>query len=106
MTQATDSPRAESEGAAEQQDPTPAATDEVTAGESRADEVTAGESREDERPPAVSPQQAPVPETGDLVIDAALRDLAQAQGEDLDARLSAGERVQQTLRSRLNDLGG
>ena len=46
------------------------------------------------------------PETGDLVIDAALRDLAEAQGGDLDARIAAGERVQATLRSRLSDRGG
>lgn len=47
-----------------------------------------------------------VPETGDLVIDAALRELAEAGEGDLDARIAAGERVQETLRSRLSDLGG
>ena len=46
------------------------------------------------------------PETGDLVVDAALRDLAAAPADDLDAQLEAGEAVHRTLRSRLDDLGG
>ncbi|MFQ6173229.1 hypothetical protein ACK8HX_16630 [Oryzobacter sp. R7] len=46
------------------------------------------------------------PETGDLVIDAALGDLAAAPPEDLDAQLASGEAVQRTLQSRLSDLGG
>ena len=46
------------------------------------------------------------PETGDAVIDAALRDLAAVAPEDLDGRLAAGEHVQRTLQSRLADLGG
>ncbi len=46
------------------------------------------------------------PETGDLVIDAALRDLAAAPADDLDAQLDAGEAVHRTLQSRLGDLGG
>jgi hypothetical protein len=48
----------------------------------------------------------PVPETGDLVIDAALADLAAAGSRDLDAQIAAGEQVQRTLQSRLADLGG
>ena len=46
------------------------------------------------------------PETGDLVIDSALRDLAATDDDDLDAQIEAGERVQRTLQSRLGDLGG
>ncbi|HZB66377.1 MAG TPA: hypothetical protein VE503_03065 [Ornithinibacter sp.] len=46
------------------------------------------------------------PETGDVVIDAALRELADAPADDLDALLSAGEVVHRTLQSRLTDLGG
>jgi hypothetical protein len=46
------------------------------------------------------------PETGDIVVDAALRDLASVPTDDLDGQLAAGEHVQQTLRSRLGDLGG
>ncbi len=46
------------------------------------------------------------PATGDLVIDAALGDLAAAPGDDLDAQLEAGEAVHRTLQSRLTDLGG
>jgi len=46
------------------------------------------------------------PETGDLVIDAALRDLAASDPGDLDGQIEAGERVQRTLQSRLTDLGG
>ncbi len=46
------------------------------------------------------------PETGDIVIDAALRDLAAVPDEDLDGQLAAGEQVQRTLQSRLGDLGG
>jgi hypothetical protein len=46
------------------------------------------------------------PETGDIVIDSALRDLAAAPADDLDAQLEAGEAVHRTLQSRLSDLGG
>ncbi len=58
-----------------------------------------------------SPAGAPTtpgapPETGDIVIDAALRDLAAAPDDDLDAQLEAGEAVHRTLQSRLSDLGG
>lgn len=45
------------------------------------------------------------PETGDLVVDAALRDLAAVDDADLDATLVAGESVHRTLTSRLSDLG-
>ena len=51
------------------------------------------------------PERPAPPETGDIVIDAALGDLAAVPADDLDGRLSAGEHVQQTLRSRLGDLG-
>ncbi|QGN57072.1 hypothetical protein [Nostocoides sp. HKS02] len=44
--------------------------------------------------------------TGDIVIDAALQDLQNAPSADLDAQIEAGSRVQQTLQSRLSDLGG
>jgi hypothetical protein len=46
------------------------------------------------------------PETGDALIDVALRDLAAAPDGDLDAGLIAGEYVQRTLQARLGDLGG
>ncbi|EAP99360.1 hypothetical protein JNB_04290 [Janibacter sp. HTCC2649] len=46
------------------------------------------------------------PETGDLVIDASLRDLADAPVDDLDAQIERGEQVQRTLQGRLSDLGG
>jgi hypothetical protein len=46
------------------------------------------------------------PQTDDIVIDAALRDLAAVPEEDLDGQLAAGEHVQRTLQSRLADLGG
>ncbi|MBM6403702.1 hypothetical protein JQN72_05540 [Phycicoccus sp. CSK15P-2] len=45
------------------------------------------------------------PETGDIVVDAALRDLAAVPDDALDDQLEAGEHVQRTLRSRLGDLG-
>ncbi len=54
---------------------------------------------------AQQPTEQPA-ETGDVVIDAALRDLADAEPTDLDAQIEAGERVHQTLQSRLTDLGG
>ncbi len=45
--------------------------------------------------------------TGDIVIDAALQDLQNAPGDDLDAQLEAGAAVStQTLQGRLSDLGG
>ena len=55
-----------------------------------------------------SPENAapPAPETGDLVIDAALRNLADAPPDDLDAQVEQGEQVQRTLQGRLSDLGG
>ena len=55
--------------------------------------------------PAEAPTPAP-PETGDIVIDSALGDLAAAPDDDLDAQLEAGEAVHRTLQSRLSDLGG
>ena len=45
-------------------------------------------------------------ETGDVLIDAALRGLDDAPPEDLDAQIEAGRRVHQTLQARLSDLGG
>jgi hypothetical protein len=57
-------------------------------------------------PPAGAPTAGAPPETGDIVIDAALRDLAAAPDDDLDAQLEAGEAVHRTLQSRLSDLGG
>jgi hypothetical protein len=63
-----------------------------------------------EQHPATTPGDLPTsggpPETGDIVIDAALQDLAAATDDDLDAQLEAGEAVHRTLQSRLSDLGG
>jgi DNA polymerase-3 subunit gamma/tau len=44
--------------------------------------------------------------TGDIVVDAALRELQQAPTDDLDAQIEAGQRVHRTLQARLSDLGG
>jgi hypothetical protein len=44
--------------------------------------------------------------TGDIVIDAALQDLQNAPGDDLDRQLEAGTAVHATLQGRLSDLGG
>ncbi|NHA67785.1 hypothetical protein [Phycicoccus flavus] len=46
------------------------------------------------------------PETGDDTVDDALRELARVPADDLDNQLETGERLQQTLRARLGDLGG
>ena len=46
------------------------------------------------------------PQTGDIVVDAALAELAGTDPDDLDAQLVAGESVQRTLQARLADLGG
>jgi hypothetical protein len=56
--------------------------------------------------PDGAPAPGVPPETGDIVIDSALRDLAAAPDDDLDAQLEAGEAVHRTLQSRLSDLGG
>lgn len=56
--------------------------------------------------PGPEPVESEAPETGDLVIDAALRDLAAAPEDDLDAQIDKGEQVQSTLQGRLSDLGG
>ncbi len=52
-----------------------------------------------------APVSPPPPETGDLVIDASLRDLSGADPSDLDAVISIGDQVHSTLRARLADLG-
>ncbi|NNM44689.1 hypothetical protein [Knoellia koreensis] len=52
------------------------------------------------------PQREPAPETGDIVIDSALRDLQSAPADDLDAQIAAGQQVHRTLQARLSDLGG
>ncbi|MEO7267967.1 MAG: hypothetical protein ABIW49_02045 [Knoellia sp.] len=61
-----------------------------------------------ESEPVTSPEvgSGGAPETGDLVIDAALRDLGDAPVDDLDAQIERGEQVQRTLQGRLSDLGG
>ncbi len=56
-------------------------------------------------------EQAPgdaggVPQTGDIVVDSALSELAGTDTEDLDGQLAAGESLQRTLQARLADLGG
>ncbi len=56
-------------------------------------EVTSGEQADDG-----------APQTWDLVVDAALRDLAGVPADDLDATLTAGESVHATLTARLSDL--
>jgi hypothetical protein len=66
--------------------------------------TTPGESQD--QPAAGAPIAGAPPETGDLVIDAALGELAAAPQDDLDAQLEAGEAVHRTLQSRLTDLGG
>ena len=45
------------------------------------------------------------PQTDDLVIDAALRELDQVDPADLDGVLTASEAVLQTLQERLRDIG-
>jgi hypothetical protein len=42
--------------------------------------------------------------TGDIVIDAALRDLTAADPSDLDAQIEQAEALQRTLQGRLADL--
>ncbi|WP_353953527.1 hypothetical protein V6K52_08980 [Knoellia sp. S7-12] len=59
-----------------------------------------------EPPSEPQPEVGGAPETGDLVIDASLRDLADAPADDLDAQIERGEQVQRTLQGRLSDLGG
>lgn len=58
-----------------------------------------------QRDQAPSPAATSAPETGDLVVDGALRDLAAVDADDLDATLTAGEAVHSTLTARLSDLG-
>lgn len=43
--------------------------------------------------------------TGDLVIDAALRDLAAVDPDDLDGHIETAESLQRTLQARLAHLG-
>lgn len=57
-------------------------------------------------PPAQVGGTGEAGETGDVLIDAALRGLDEAPPEDLDAQIEAGRRVHQTLQARLSDLGG
>ncbi|QBF45743.1 hypothetical protein [Janibacter limosus] len=55
--------------------------------------------------PSVPDDGGSTPQTGDLVVDATLRDLAAVDPTDLDAVLTAGESVHATLTARLSDLG-
>ena len=43
--------------------------------------------------------------TGDIVIDSALRDLADVAPEDLDGHIEAAQALHRTLQGRLADLG-
>ena len=54
--------------------------------------------------PEAGVSDAPV-ETGDIVIDAALRDLADVPDTDLDGHIEAAESLQRTLQGRLANLG-
>lgn len=57
---------------------------------------------------AIAPAEteSAAPETGDIVIDAALHELSNLDPGDLDAVIDRGEHVQRTLQGRLGDLGG
>jgi hypothetical protein len=46
------------------------------------------------------------PTTGDEAVDAAMLDLAAAEGGTLTQRIEAGERAHRVLQGRLGDLGG
>lgn len=50
-----------------------------------------------------TPPQPPL--TGDLGLDAAMRELAQAQSQPFADRIDSGERVHRLLQGRLGDLG-
>lgn len=52
-----------------------------------------------------TPSSLTAPQTDDLVIDAALRELDQVDPADLDGILTASEAVLQTLQERLRDIG-
>lgn len=56
-------------------------------------------------PPAPRGDNDTTPQTGDLVVDAVLDDLAGVDEADLDAVLAAGDAVHATLTARLSDLG-
>lgn len=54
------------------------------------------------------PPRPPVDEvlaTGDLLVDAALRDLAAVAPSDLDGHIETAESLQRTLQARLSNLG-
>lgn len=55
--------------------------------------------------PAEETRATTPPETGDIVVDATLRDLAAVDDTDLQGTLAAGESVHATLTARLSDLG-
>ncbi|MGA8045349.1 MAG: hypothetical protein WCA30_03700 [Dermatophilaceae bacterium] len=65
-----------------------------TAARSSTDQATAVDS-------SATGEAAP---TGDIVIDAALRDLTAADPLDLDAQIERAESLQRTLQGRLADL--
>ena len=56
-------------------------------------------------PAPPSPADLAAPQTGDLVVEAALRELDQVDPADLDAVLAASEGVLPTLQERLRDIG-
>lgn len=86
---------------------TDAASEPVEAPETAAPETGAPETVASEMAaPETVASETVAPETGDIVIDAALRDFTAAPADELDAVIERGEQVQQTLQSRLGDLGG
>ena len=56
--------------------------------------------------PPFGPHLGEVPQTGDLVIDAAVAALAETPDERLEEILASGEQLESVLRTRLSDLGG
>lgn len=51
-----------------------------------------------------SPEPSLRPVTADPVVDAALVSLDQVDGQDLDALVAAGERLERDLAARLDDV--
>ncbi len=66
--------------------------------------MTGDDPIDDTRGPAGAPAEDAL-DTGDLVIDAALRDLAAVGPTDLDGHVAAAEALQRTLQARLANLG-
>lgn len=85
--------------------PAEASPDHASPDRVESDWATPDQAGPDEAHPDQARVHSAAPETGDIVIDSALSELAGVEPGDLDGQLAAGESLHRTLQARLSDLG-